>query len=95
MTKEEKEELEKCKKGRKVQVLILLDKNDKLTASEICELAGIDRTNLTTVTKRLHSNGLIDIYNESRFKDPSEANYKYKYHSLTEKGRELIADLGR
>jgi DNA-binding MarR family transcriptional regulator len=90
---EQKLELDKCKKGRRVQILILLEKNDRLKSKEISEMTGINHTNLSSYTKRLEDNGLITIYDESKFKKPEEANYKFLYHSITDAGRLLIANL--
>ncbi len=90
-----KEELEKCKKGRKVQILILLEKITRLTSGELCELSKIRNSNLASYTRRLEKNGLIEIYDQSRFKDPAECNYKYLYHSITDAGKQLIADLDK
>lgn len=88
------EELECCLKGRKVQILILLDNQDRLTSSEITELTKINGPNLALYTNRLKKNFLIEKYGEEKFKDPAKANYKYHYHSNTDIGKELIADLG-
>ena len=94
MTDEERElEMKKCKKGRKVQILILLEKNTRLTSGELCDQSKIRSSNLASYTRRLEENGLIRIFDESDFKDPKESNYKYKYHAITEEGRILIADL--
>lgn len=89
------EELERCKKGRKVQVLLLLEKNVRLTSSELYQLMNMKSPNLTQYTYRLEKAGLIEIYDGSKFKDPAEVNYKYKYHSLTEAGRNLLDGLGK
>lgn len=90
-------ERESCRKGRKVQILILLEHQTRMTSSELRDALGFPKesSNLTAYTKRLEENELIESYDESKFKDPSEANYKYKYHSITDAGRELIADLGK
>jgi len=93
----DEKEKESCRKGRKVQILILLEKNERMTFGEIKEAIGYPEisTNLGFSTKRLEANGLIETYDESRFKDPAEVNLRFKYASITEAGRELIADLGR
>ena len=89
------EELKRCKAGRKVQILIALEKTVRMTSSELQECMGLHGTNLTLYTKRLKKNGLIRIYDESDFKPVEEANFKFHYHSLTDLGRELISDLGK
>lgn len=88
-------ELKKSLKGRKIQILILLDKQDRLTALEITNLTGIDQHNLSLYTLRMERNFLIEIYDGSKFMDPSKVNYRFRYHSNTDVGRELIADLGK
>ena len=89
------EERESCRKGRKVQILLLLEKTVRMTSTELYTTMGLLSPNLTIYTHRLRNNGLITIYDESKFKKASEANYKFHYHSITDLGRELIADLGR
>ncbi len=90
-----KVELESCQTGRKVQALIILENNHRVTSKELKELMGILNPNLSVYTKRLERNFLIEIYDETRFKDPAEANFKPRYHSILPLGRELIADLGK
>lgn len=88
-------ELESCQTGRKVQALIILEHNDRVTSNELKDLMGIVNPNLSVYTKRLERNFLIEIYDETRFKKPEEANYKPRYHSILPIGQELIADLGK
>ncbi len=88
-------ELESCQRGRKVQALIILEHNDRVTSNELKNLMGILNPNLSVYTKRLERNCLIEIYDETRFKKPEEANFKPRYHSILPLGRELIADLGK
>ncbi len=92
-----REELEKCQGGRKVQVLVLLEKNHRMTSNELKEAMGLSiiGSNLTSYTKRLRDNFLIEIYNGSKFQRPEDVNYKFRYHSLTDFGLELIRDLGK
>ena len=61
------EERKACRTGRKVQILILLEKNQRLTSTELNELCGFKKSspNLASYTKRLRGNGLIDIYNNA------------------------------
>jgi len=94
MKKMTPEEEKACQTGRKVQILILLEKTVRMTSTEILEAMNMEG-NLQNYTKRLKKNGLITIYDQSKFMKASEANYKYHYHSITDLGRELIADLGR
>lgn len=89
------EELEKCRHGRKLQVLLILEKNARLTSGDLMEKMNIVSPNLGDYTKRLEKNLLIEIYDGTRFMDPALVNYKYRYHSITDIGRELIADLGK
>jgi hypothetical protein len=90
-----KVELESCRTGRKVQALIILEHNDRVTSNGLKDLMGIMNPNLSVYTKRLERNFLIEIYDETRFKKPAEANFKPRYHSILPLGRELIADLGK
>ncbi len=90
-----KMELEACRTGRKAQCLIILEHNDRVTSSELRELMNIQNPNLCVYTNRLIRAFLIEKYDETRFKKPEEANFKPRYHSITQLGRELIADLGR
>ena len=94
MEKMTPEERESCRKGRKVQILLLLEHTVRMTSKELIEAMSMGG-NLQGYTKRLKKNGLITIYDESKFKRKEERNYKYHYHSITDLGRELIADLGR
>lgn len=89
------EERESCRKGRKAGILIDLEHEVRLTSAQLAEKTCISNQNLTKYTKRLRDNGLITIYDESKFKRKEERNYKFHYHSITDLGRELIADLGR
>jgi DNA-binding MarR family transcriptional regulator len=84
-----------CRKGRKVQILILLDRTDRMTWSELRDAMGLKKNdfNLVTYTNRLINNGLIEKYDGSRFLPAEEVNYKYTYFSILDAGRELIADL--
>jgi len=88
-------ELESCRKGRKAQCLIILEHNDRVTSNELKDLMGIENPNLCVYTNRLIKSFLIERYDETRFKKPEEANFKPRYHSITELGRELVADLNR
>ncbi len=88
------EEREACRTGRKVQILLLLEKTVRMTSKEILDAMNMDG-NLQNYTKRLKKNGLIKIYDESKFKPLKEVNLKFHYHSITDAGRELISDLGR
>ncbi len=90
-----KMELESCRTGRKAQCLIILEHNDRVTSSELREMMNIQNPNLCVYTNRLIKAFLIEKYDETRFKKPEEANFKPRYHSITQLGRELIADLGR
>ena len=90
-----KVELGSCLVGRKIQCLIILEHNDRVTSTELKDLMGIMNPNLSVYTKRLERDKLIEIYDETWFKKPEEANFKPRYHSLTDLGRALIADLGR
>lgn len=94
-TEKMKVELESCKKGRKAQCLIILEHNDRVTSNELNELMGIANPNLCVYTNRLEKVFMIERYDETRFKKPEEANFKPRYHSITELGRELIRDLNR
>jgi len=89
------EERESCRKGRKAQILIALEHEVRLKSGQLSEVACVSNQNLTKYTHRLRDNGLITIYDESKFKRKEEVNYKFHYHSITDLGRELIADLGR
>ena len=89
------EELRRCKTGRKVQVLLLLENNERMTTTEISEATNLFHNNISPVTKRLKKNELIEVYDGSRFMKPEEVNFTFKYHSLTDFGRELIGDLGQ
>ena len=88
-------ELESCRSGRKAQCLIILEHNDRVTSNELKDLMNIQNPNLCVYTNRLIKAFLIEKYDETRFKKPEEANFKPRYHSITQLGRELIADLGR
>ena len=90
-----KMELESCQRGRKAQCLIILEHNDRVTSTELNDLMGIANPNLCVYTNRLERIFLSEKYDESRFKKPEEANFKPRYHSITELGRELIRDLNR
>ena len=87
-------ELERCKAGRKLQILLALEKNIRMTSNELREAMGI-AGNLPQYTTSLKNNGLIRKYDESDFKPVEEANFKCHYHSITDLGRELIKDLGK
>ncbi|UCE65342.1 MAG: hypothetical protein JSU85_10750, partial [Candidatus Zixiibacteriota bacterium] len=50
-------------------------------------------TNLSKYTNVLVKLFLIDRFDESKFKKPAECNYIYRYHELTDIGKELIAPL--
>jgi len=76
------------------QILILLEHNDRMTSKEILDNMNMNG-NLQNYTRRLKKNGLITIYDQSKFKPINEANLKFHYHSITDLGRELISDLGR
>ncbi len=89
-----KEELECCQKGRKVQILILLEKEIRLKSGELYNLMNLKSPNLAIYTKRLEKNHLIEIYDESKFKRLEEVNFKFHYHSITDLGRKLISELG-
>ena len=88
-------ERESCRKGRKVQILLLLEKTKRMTSKELTAAMGMVGSNLTLYTNRLKKNGLIDIYDGSKFQRPEDVNYKYHYHSITDAGLELISDLGK
>jgi len=89
-------ELESCMKGRKVQILLILEKEIRLTAQELANAMKILDTNLAVLTNRLKRNLLIDKYDESDFKSGDDPiNLKPIYHSITDLGRQLITDLGK
>ena len=88
-------ERESCRKGRKVQILLLLEKTVRMTSTQLYDAMHLASANLTKYTHRLRDNGLITIYDESKFKRVEDRNYRFHYHSITDAGRELISNLGR
>ena len=92
---EMKVELESCMKGRKVQILILLENEIRMKSYELFAAMHLKSPNLASYTGRLKGNFLIEIYDETKFKRPEEINYKFHYHSITDLGRALIKNLGK
>ena len=75
-------------KGTQLMCLYYLGKLDKITAREICNLTGEDKSAISRALEFLESAELI--------KNEDEEGKKYKtFYVLTEKGEEVATCLGR
>lgn len=69
-------------------ILVLLNRNNELSFSEIRKELGLDKTKLNFHLKDLFSSALIDHYYRHELGNP-----KYSYYSLTRLGRRVLTNL--
>ena len=88
-------ELEKSLTGRKVQILVFLEKVQRMNSFELSSAMGLkSSSNLSVHANRLRDNLLIRKYDGSEFMSGETLDMRVHYHSITAYGSELIADLG-